>query len=333
MPLIAWTNMNPSSSDVCAVIVTLDPDLKIFSQLIAAISGQVREWVIVDNGSTETCLAAFKNYLQGSSHRHLILLGENKGIAAAHNCGIRWALQLKCSHILLLDHDSIPAADMVGHLLTLESTLLTAGKNVGAVGATSVDRRTTTRCGFVQKHGFFIRRRYPDAPEDYIKTDFLISSGTLIRSAALQHIGLMNEGYFIDHVDTEWCFRANHLGYGLFGSGKAILYHCLGDSVIKIWFARWREIPKHNPLRNYYMSRNTVRMICSTPMSMTWRLAHLYRLLRFVVFFLLVAKPRMLRMKMMLFGLLDARKGMQGIIPAERAIFHKQRMIKKTMKS
>lgn len=325
--------MNSPSSDVCAVIVTLDPDLEIFSQLIAAISGQVREWVIVDNGSTETCRDAFKDYLQGSTHRHLILLGENKGIAAAHNCGIRLALERRCSHILLLDHDSIPAADMVRHLLTLESALLTAGKNVGAVGATSVDRRTTTRGGFVQKRGFFIRRRYPDAPEGAIETDFLISSGTLIRSTVLQHIGLMNEGYFIDHVDTEWCFRATHLRYGLFGSGQAILYHCLGDSVIKIWFARWREVPKHNPLRNYYMSRNTVRMICSTPMSMTWRLAHLYRLVRFVIFFLLVAKPRILRLKMMLFGFLDARKGMQGIIPAERLIMHKQRLIKKIMKS
>jgi len=158
-----------------------------------------------------------------------------------------------------------------------------------------------------------IHRCCPRRWEDYVETDFLISSGSLIRTTTIKDIGLMNDGYFIDHVDTEWCFRAIHKGYRLFGSAKAMLSHSLGDAVIKIWFARWREVPQHNPLRNYYTFRNTVRMIYHTPMSTPWRLAHCCRLVMFFTFFLIAGKPRMPRLKMMLLGLVHGVKGVQGV--------------------
>ncbi|WP_213993479.1 rhamnosyltransferase [Sodalis sp. dw_96] len=305
-------------SRICAVIVTYNPDVSLFAEVIAAISGQVQEVIIVDNGSAEPSRTALSEIVQDSAHRHLILNEDNQGIAAGQNCGIALALMWGCTHTLLLDQDSIPAADMVSQLIAMESTLLARNIEVGAVGATTVDRRTSTRARFVRKRGVLIHRCSPRRPEDPIETDFLISSGTLIRTAAIKDIGLMNDGYFIDHVDTEWCFRATHKGYRLFGSAKALLSHSLGDAVIKIWFARWREVPRHNPLRNYYTFRNTIRMLYHTPMSVSWRLAHGYRLVMFFIFLLIAGKPRITRLKMMLLGLVHGVKGVQGIFISDR---------------
>ncbi|WP_413726113.1 rhamnosyltransferase [Sodalis sp. RH16] len=310
--------MTAASYRICAVIVTYEPDLPLFADVIAAISGQVQEVIIVDNGSAACCRAALGEIVRVSAHRHLLLHEDNQGIAAGQNRGITLSRAWGCTHTLLLDQDSIPAADMVRQLLMVESGLLARGIKVGAVGATAVDRRTSTRAGFVRKRGMLIHRCTPPPREEHIETDFLISSGTLIRTAVFKDTGLLNDGYFIDHVDTEWCFRATHKGYRLFGSKKALLSHCLGETVIKIWFARWREVPQHNPLRNYYTFRNTIRMIYHTPMSASWRLAHCYRLAMFFTFCLIAGKPRLLRLKMMLLGLAHGVKGVQGIFTPDR---------------
>ncbi|NDL65646.1 rhamnosyltransferase [Acerihabitans arboris] len=299
---------------VCAVIVTYHPDPVLFAELLAAIAGQVQELVIVDNGSSAARVEALTAFARGSPRRHILPQEGNMGIAAAQNRGIWRALDLRCTHVLLLDHDSIPAADMVRQLLLLESRLLADDIRVGAIGPTQVDRRTFTRAGFVRRQQMFIRRRYPCRVAGYVETDFLISSGMLIRAPALRAIGVMNSGYFIDHVDTEWCFRATHLGYRLFGAQRAVLHHTLGYGVIKIWLGRWREVPQHSPLRNYYIFRNTLKMVRRTPMTMAWRLAHLYRLGMFLCFFLIVGKPRAQRLRMMLLGIRDGIKGVEGMI-------------------
>ncbi len=39
-----------------------------------------------------------------------------------------------------------------------------------------------------------------------LEVDTLNSSGSLISCEALRKVGLFDEGFFIDHVETEWCF-------------------------------------------------------------------------------------------------------------------------------
>ncbi|CNH96850.1 rhamnosyltransferase [Yersinia mollaretii] len=306
--------MNASPYSICAVIVTFNPELDVFKRLIESISPQVDRVIIVDNASLSKVRLELEKIAINSPSIHLISFPDNMGIASAQNSGIKMAIDMESSHILLLDHDSIPAGNMVEKLLSLELKLLSQKREVGAVGPTLVDRRTSTRSGFVRKEGILIKRIYIDDLNAFVETDFLIASGTLIRTEVLQNVGLMKDGYFIDHVDTEWCFRAVNFGYKLFGCGDAFLNHNLGDSVIQIWVGRWREIPKHSPLRNYYIFRNTIHMVTTTPMSTSWKLTHVYRLMLFFVFFMIVAKPRYRRFKMMIKGSLDGIRGVSGKI-------------------
>ena len=61
----------------------------------------------------------------------------------------------------------------------------------------------------------------------------------------------MEEALFIDQVDTEWCLRARSMGYRVFGACGAILEHRLGEAYYRIWFGRWRQLPRHKPFRYY----------------------------------------------------------------------------------
>ena len=104
---------------VVAVVVTYQPALDVLEQLLDALIPQATSVVVVDNGS-HSDLAAW-NSERDIRAVELLLLGENRGIAAAQNAGIQWARNRGAGYVLLMDQDSIPAADMVEKLVSTVS--------------------------------------------------------------------------------------------------------------------------------------------------------------------------------------------------------------------
>ncbi|MFX8766500.1 glycosyltransferase family 2 protein, partial [Acinetobacter baumannii] len=74
---------------------------------------------------------------------------------------------------------------------------------------------SVTKSGFREKHDV-------SQITKPLHSTLLISSGSLISVEALKAVGLMRDYYFIDYVDTEWCLRAEYLGYKNFVSAQAI---------------------------------------------------------------------------------------------------------------
>ena len=102
---------------ITAIVVTYNPDPARLAQLCQAVQPQVEHVVLVDNGSSAEALAALQALVEGSSSALTLLpLGENRGIGAAQNAGIALARERGSRYVLLLDHDSIPEADMVATL-------------------------------------------------------------------------------------------------------------------------------------------------------------------------------------------------------------------------
>lgn len=297
---------------VVSVIVTFNPNISAFIKILDSIVDQVDKVIIVDNASTQNIAKELNAIVHYEKFIEIIPLPENVGIGAAQNEGIKHAEKFNYTHILFLDHDSIPENNMVQELLKVERQLLKKGINIGAVGPTSVDRRTGTISGFVKRDFMFIKRIYPKHDECAVEADFLISSGTLTRKSVLDSVGLLNPQYFIDHVDTEWCFRVKQKNYHIYGSNYARLYHQLGEDIIRIWFLRWRELPQHKGFRYYYIFRNTIFMIRNTKMSLAWKLTHLQRLVMFAIIFTLVGDKKKEKISMVFKGITDGIKGKMG---------------------
>ncbi|WP_082926214.1 glycosyltransferase family 2 protein [Cupriavidus sp. D384] len=294
---------------VGAVVVTYNPDALHLKELFRALGRQVAHIVVVDNGSKVVPDVGAENF---GAPVTLIDCRANLGIAAAHNKGLQQLDRLGMPYGLLMDHDSLPLEGMVQHLLAADLALRQEGVKLAAVGPVTIDRRTRVRSKFVKiRHGI-VGRVECAAGEQWTEADFLISSGTLIRLDVLRDVGEMNETYFIDHVDTEWCLRALNKGYRIFGVCDALLDHSLGDHVVRVWFGRMREVPVHSPLRNYYIFRNTIAMLRHVPMPIGWRSAHLYRMLQFLVFFVIGVPPRGLRARLMMKGIGHGLTGRSG---------------------
>lgn len=290
---------------VGAVIVSFHPGQGL-EALLHALSPQVATMVVVDNGSRPDELAGLDRCQLTMSDLHVLALPDNRGLAYAQNQGIRLLIEQGCSHVLLLDQDSLPEGSMVEKLQQAFSQLQAKGHNVAAVGPEPIDDGNARPFFFV-RYGLWRNQRIfcpVDAKGCCLAVDFLIASGCLIAVSALRDIGLMNEAFFIDQVDTEWCLRARFLQTQLFVACDAKMQHRLGDSTIHIGlFGLDKHVPKHSPLRNYYMFRNTVWMFFQKTTPRRWVVINAQRLLLFFIFFVCFVPPRWSRLRMMSLGL------------------------------
>lgn len=148
--------------------------------------------------------------------------------------------------------------------------------------------------------------------QEVVEADFVISSGSLMPVSVLDDIGPMDENLFIDHVDTEWCLRAQSKGYRLFGVPGARMVHTLGDSRKRIWFLRRRNVPHHSPFRYYYILRNSILLQRRKYIPLKWRFAELLRSVRVVIFYGLFPANRLQCLQYMFKGIWHGLKGISG---------------------
>lgn len=316
------------SLTVSAVLVTYNPNTATLRTTIQAVFNQVSDIFVVDNASSNFSPDWFDDLkdCQSGAKLHLLPQKENLGIAAAQNIGIEHAIELGANFVLLLDQDSEPSTFMVTELI---ATIMSAREDtfsppVAAIGPATVDSRTGKLSFFVIEHlGIPRRWLFPvniEKLSPFIEVGFLIASGTLIPIEVIKDIGAMRSNYFIDHVDTEWCFRAKAAGYRLLGVPTSRMRHQLGDTVKQIWFFGFRQVMYHSPLRDYYMFRNTLLMLRDTAMSRIWKIYFLWRLLQFAGYFLVFAEDRWLRLQRMSLGLLHGMEGKSGRFENKKSI-------------
>ncbi len=307
-----------------AVVVTYHPNLSELRTLLIETSPQVDSILIVDNSALQNQLHLdsfndFKNV-------NLITLGDNMGIAYAQNIGLEYCIKNGAKFALLLDQDSVPLPDMVAKLKARFVELDGKSTNIAAVAPVTLDARTKIKSYFLVGR-FGLPYRYKPSkysnPKSVINAGFVISSGSLVSLSAVSQIGGKRSNYFIDHVDTEWCYRARMNGYSLIGAHDALLKHSLGDEVKWVWLFYIRYIPYHSPLRDYYMFRNTIFCIKDTKQLIVWRMLLVFRLFQFVLYFLIFAPDKIARAKMMIRGLIHGLKGIDGKLDSSSGICHK----------
>lgn len=288
-------------ADVTAVVVTYEPDTTATEPLLRALTEQCRAVVVVDNGSAP----ALREELRATCAAlgaELVELATNEGIAAAQNVGIRRA---RTGYVLLMDQDSLPAPDMVARLVAAARSAEAAGLRVGAVGPVSSDTRSTTeQMVYVSRTWGPRRATAEQMRNERVEAAFLIASGCLVPAPVLADVGLMNEAWFIDHVDLEWGLRARRAGYGLYAVPGAHLDHALGDRLTKLP-GRAQEVHVHSPVRTYYLARNTVLLLRSGLLGARWSVGYVVWLAKYVAFNSLLAAPRRERVRRMAQGLRD----------------------------
>lgn len=226
---------------VCAVIVTYHPTASMIEKLPKVLV-QVQELVVVDNGSDTDELVRLRSASKAFGF-HLIENVENRGIAEGLNQGVLWAREKKYPWVILFDQDS-KITDRFVEQMFASWQAHPARERIASLHPRYVDPITGHEPTFL--------RASDGGPVTSM------TSGALMPTWIFDKIGLFAVDYFIDQVDTEYCYRIRAAGYLVADSRDAVLLHSTGfPERLRLLFFDF-EPTHHSAQRRYYLSRNRV---------------------------------------------------------------------------
>lgn len=236
------------------LIVSFNPNISSLNKLVEKLLLNENVLVyIIDNNSKNLNLDIYNARLK------ILELSENMGIAFAQNQGISCAIKDGVKFIVFFDQDSTITENYINSIQNDYLYLQNRGIKVGAIGPRFIDERYGFYYKTVDISNSGLRSKLDVSNiTEPLHSSLLISSGSFVSVETLQKVGFMRENYFIDYVDTEWCIRAESLGYKNYVSSKTIMQHAIGDNILQF---RWFNVPVHSPFRRYYRVRNALYLL------------------------------------------------------------------------
>jgi rhamnosyltransferase len=286
----------PSAHTTCAVIVTYHPDAWLFDR-VAGVVKQVAQTVIVDNGSSPSCVERIREIADRLAV-HVILNPTNEGIASALNSGTRWAAARGYRWVLTLDQDTTVADDMIDSQLEVYRSCHLAEKLaiIGSNYRHKVSGRAWLREGANSTCG-----------QEMIS---VLTSGSLVSIHAYEAIGGFREEFFIDCVDHEFCLRARAHGFHVLITAKPVMEHGIGH--LTEHQLLWKKVgtPNHSPARQYFLARNS--LILAREYRHTeprWIIKYLWSWLKLITVIFIFEEKRFLKVKNTIRGCFDGILG------------------------
>ncbi len=200
--------------------------------------GVAAELIVVDNASHDGTPAMLR---EAFPHVHLVALQENRGYAAGVNVGLRAA---RGRHVLVLNPDTEAVGDAVAQLVRF----LDAHPAAGAVGPTLIYPDGSPQPS---------RRRFPPLPVLFFQdttlhvlarpwlgrfvmedvpaqvphpADWLVGAVLAVRKEVVEHIGGMDEGFFMYFEEVDWLRRVKAAGWSVWFLPQATFVHHEGAS-------------------------------------------------------------------------------------------------------
>jgi rhamnosyltransferase len=231
------------------VVVSFYPDRDLLKKSLQSLINQVRTIFLISNNDDD-----FSDWGIDLIH---INLKENIGIAAAQNQGIKIAMANGVDFVLTSDQDTIFPENYVSGMLNAFRNLLEKGLKIGAISPVFRDEKHEDKIHSMVKFGNFSLKKFSSENEPQ-SVSHAISSGMFLNSKTLLEIGLMKESFFIDWVDTEWCWRANLFDYSIYQIPEICVSHSLG---LKSRDLLLFSVTSHSYIREYYKIRNAIFLL------------------------------------------------------------------------
>ena len=256
---------------VSAIVVCFSPRRDELVRLLDSLKTQVSTILVMNNGGISQALLA---ELKSMPAVRVVDMGGNQGIATALNCGFTMLDQSGAEFGLTFDQDSRPppnhASALIAAWYRLGAIARKDGRRVGAIGPSFYD----TRDGrfdypFFRAAGWRVEQIFENSGELVPQADVLITSGMLLPLHIWRKFPFLEE-LFIDHVDTEWCFRTLNAGFQHHGCFDVKMEHELSDAhPIKLF---GMTLLKYSHIRRYYFFRNGIFLATRRYVPLTFRL-------------------------------------------------------------
>lgn len=216
---------------------------------------------VIDNTESEPVRERIRNLCALHAAR-FIALESNQGTAGAAYRARGLVLDEGYDYLWLWDQDSQAPPDCLHHLLESFSANDSDSRTLGMVGPKPVDPAGVDAFFVFYNDPYDISRMYHRSyPVSWIergevRTNFLISSGTLIRRDVLESVDGPDPSLFIDTIDFAWCSQVVEAGYRILLNCDTSFLHRVGQPRPRTFFSRTIFGRNYPPLRYYYQARN-----------------------------------------------------------------------------
>lgn len=231
--------MQHTNIKIAATVIIYNPDENVIFNINSYASYFDVIYVFDNSTSTseiQTKIASINNV---QLHQNF----ENKGISERLNDACKKAIEDNFEWLLTMDQDSYFEVGIFEQYVKLFSSFENK-TNVAQFGCNNKEKG-----GNIHQH-----------EKDFISTELMITSGSLVNLNAYKIIGDFDTAYFIDQVDNDYCIRSLIANYSLIHFPNIYITHQFGNKVkrasIKTLYLVKKYKVVHPPLRCYYICRN-----------------------------------------------------------------------------
>ncbi|QTN24256.1 glycosyltransferase family 2 protein [Rhizobacter sp. AJA081-3] len=232
-------------------------------------------------------------------------LGRNTGIAAAQNLGIAFARQHGAEAIVFFDQDSVIVEGYVPALLRhLRPTV------PGVVGPACFDlERGFEYPSFRLDDWGWAHKVFSRPGSGLQPVDMMISSGSATTVDTFDVAGTMDEDFFIDYVDLEWCIRCRRHGVPIHVAPDCTMTHSIGQCSVDVGPLK---AFLHSPARSYYRVRNAFLLLRRRHVPRLFAIKEIAAALVHHLLVLPQSTSRAEHMRVYLSGISDGIRGISG---------------------
>ena len=267
------------------VVVLFNPDENVWANITTYING-VDELILWCNSSIPTIPV-----LNGK----VVVMGDgnNVGVGKALNEAVLYAMKNGYTHILTMDQDS--------------------SFNDFSAYKTAINQCPKENIGCFCPNSGWSTSIQTNENDSYRKVNATITSGSIYPVFVFGKVGLFRDDFFIDAIDTEFCYRLRIYNFDILEIGNVAMKHKLGNkTTFKLLMFRFRNI-NYPPIRIYYILRNHIITNKMYPVFSDSFGFYQYFVFRRFCQILLYEPNKGKKLKAMFYGLLHGWKGKTGV--------------------
>lgn len=226
--------------------------------------------------------------------------GENKGIGYALDKAVQYALSHDYTYLLTLDQDSyFKQGDFNTYLQEVEEL----EKKRHAIYSTNY---------YIMSQ----QATYYPVCKGIHEVPSCMTSGSIYPVSLFKEIGYFREDLFVWGIDCEFCWRGKCHSIPTVCCDDIVLMHDLGYQRKKRKLFGKEVFPnEYGAARTYYNVRNGIILHKEYPDCIDLK-AHLrYHLYKRFVFILLYEKDKLQKLKALMYGYIDGKRGVLGVCP------------------
>jgi GT2 family glycosyltransferase len=203
--------------------------------------------IVVDNASSDGSFDVLSQAVGGDAT--VLQSGGNLGFAGGCNVGILKALELGADYIYLLNNDAtvlpstltelLSAAKGFGDRCVLGSVVKFAGSDRYQFFGADLDPRAGLPIWHTDKNADLLGQAF-------IPTAFVLGAALFAPRALWEELGPLDERYFLNFEETDWCRRAQAAGAACNMVVSSVIMHAAGATLG----------PNDGPLQVYFLTRN-----------------------------------------------------------------------------